>query len=145
MKPIDPLHLLQLAPVWMLSAIAGTGTTFSASDRDAFWETVYSVSLRTPPAARVVLESVLRAGPGLFLDFELDDRPLASGLRNVSEVLDEMDSELSADYRLALLRIGVGLAKARGPYGRQVSAENEQLLLLLAELLDLRSASEAAG
>ena len=92
-----------------------------------------------------MLESVLHAGPDLFLDFELDDRPLASGLRNVCEVLDGMDSELAADYKLALLRIGVGLAKARGPYGRQVSAENEQLLLLLAELLDLRSTSEATG
>jgi hypothetical protein len=144
-KPMDPLHSLQLGPVWMLSAIAGTGTTFSPLDRDAFWETVHSVTLRTPTEARVVLESVLHAGPDLFLDFELDDRPLASGLRNVCEVLDGMDSELAADYKLALLRIGVGLAKARGPYGRQVSAENEQLLLLLAELLDLRSTSEATG
>ena len=56
-----------------------------------------------------------------------------------------MDPGLGGAYRLALLRVGAGLAKARGPYGRQVSPENEQLLLLLAELLDLRSASETAG
>jgi hypothetical protein len=144
-KAIDPLHVLQLGPVWMLSAVAGTGTRFSPLDRETFWETLSSVSRRTPGAAGAVLESVLDAGPDLFLDFELDDRPLVSGLRNVSEVLDGMDAELSADYRLALLRIGVGLARARGPYGRQVSPENEQLLLLLAELLDLRSPTEAAG
>ena len=56
-----------------------------------------------------------------------------------------MDPGLGGAYRLALLRVGAGLAKARGPYGRQVSPANEQLLLLLAELLDLRSASETAG
>lgn len=145
MKGRNPLHVLQLGPVWMLSAITGSGTRFAALDRDVFWDTVRAVADRTSGAAYGVLQSVLAAGPDLFLDFELDERPLVSGLRDVSEVLDASDTELAADYRLALLRIGVGLAKARGPYGRQVSPENEQLLLLLAELLDLRSPSDAAG
>jgi hypothetical protein len=136
---VDPLHVLQLGPLWMLSAVSGTGTTFSDLDKSAFWEILISVTERTPPEARVLLESVIEAGPDLFLDFELDDRPLASGLRNVAEVLADMDAELAAAYKLALLRIGVRLAKARGPYGRQMSAENEQLLLLLAELLELRA------
>ena len=145
MRTRDPLYVLQLGPVWMLSAVAGTGTSFSRLDRDTFWEIVYEVTDRTPPAARAVLQSVLDAGSDLFLDFELDERPLVSGLRNVAEALAGMDPELCTDYKVALMRIGVGLAKARGPYGRQVSPENEQLLLLLAELLDLRSPSGAAG
>ena len=145
MKGLDSLHVLQLGPVWMLSAVSGSSTSFAPLDRDVFWRVVHSVARRTPPEAQAVLQSVIDAGPDLFLDFELDDRPLVSGLRNVAEVLAGMDPELAADFKLALFRIGVGLARARGPYGQQVSAEHEQLLLLLAELLELRSPSEALG
>lgn len=140
----DSLQILQLGPVWILSAVTGSGTTFSRLDLDTFWETVYAVAQRTSGAARDVIDSVLRAGPDLFLAFELDERPLVSGVRQVTEVLAGMDAQVARDYKLALLRIGVGLATARGPYGRQVSPENEQMLVLLAELLELRSSSESA-
>ena len=140
----DSLQILQLGPVWILSAVTGSGTTFSRLDLDTFWETVYAVAQRTSGAARDVIDSVLRAGPDLFLAFELDERPLVSGMRQVTEVLAGMDAQVARDYKLALLRIGVGLATARGPYGRQVSPENEQMLVLLAELLELRSSSESA-
>lgn len=140
----DSLQILQLGPVWILSAVTGSGTTFSRLDLDTFWETVYAVAQRTSGAARDVIDSVLRAGPDLFLAFELDERPLVSGVRQVTEVLAGMDAQMARDYKLALLRIGVGLATARGPYGRQVSPENEQMLVLLAELLELRSSSESA-
>lgn len=141
----DQLHVLQLGPLWMLSAVTGSGTTFSRLDRDVFWETVYAVTQRTSPEARSLLESVLDAGADLFLDFELDERPLVSGLRQVAEVLCGMDVELATDYKVALLRIGAGVAKARGPYGRQMTAENEVLLVMVAGLLDLRSPSETSG
>lgn len=140
----DSLQILQLGPVWILSAVTGSGTTFSRLDLDTFWETVYAVAQRTSGAARDVIDSVLKAGPDLFLAFELDERPLVSGMRQVTEVLAGMDAQVARDYKLALLRIGVGLATARGPYGRQVSPENEQMLVLLAELLELRSSSESA-
>lgn len=140
----DSLQILQLGPVWILSAVTGSGTTFSRLDLDTFWQTVYAVAQRTSGAARDVIDSVLKAGPDLFLAFELDERPLVSGVRQVTEVLAGMDAQMARDYKLALLRIGVGLATARGPYGRQVSPENEQMLVLLAELLELRSSSESA-
>ena len=99
--------------LWVLSAITGSGVTFTRLDRDVLWETVYAISLRTPPDARALLESVLTAGTDLFLDFELDERPLVSGLRQIAEVLAGMEAQLAADYKVALLRIGAGVAKAR--------------------------------
>lgn len=132
----DPLHVLQFGPLWMLSAVTGT-ESFAAVDREVFADVLHSVIHRTPVEARAVLQTVADAGPDLFLDFELDDRSLVSGIRHIADVLSKSDPEFAADYKLALLRIGVGIAKARGPYGRQVSAESEQQLLLVAELLDM--------
>jgi hypothetical protein len=72
----------------------------------------------------------------LLLDFELDDRPVVSGLRHIMGILDRIEPTASSDFRLALLRIGAGIARQRGPYGRTISTEHEQLLELIAVLLD---------
>ena len=132
----DPLQVLQLGPLWMLSAVTGT-ESFTPLDREVFAEVLASVLCRTQVEARAVLQTVADAGPDLFLDFELDDRSLVSGIRHIAEVLAASDPELAADYKIALLRIGLGIAVARGPYGRQASAESEQQLLRVAELLDM--------
>ena len=88
----DPLHVLQFGPMWMLSAITGT-ESFAAIDREVFAEILDNVIHRTPAEAREVLQTVADAGPDLFLDFELDDRPLVSGIRHIAEVLSAGDSD----------------------------------------------------
>jgi hypothetical protein len=80
--------------------------------------------------------------PGLLLDFELDDRPVVSGLRHIVDILNRLEPEASSAFRLALLRIGVGIARNRGPYGRTITPEHEQLLELIAELLEMDSAPD---
>ena len=60
-------------------------------------------------------------------------------------ILDRFGSEASADFRMALLRIGVDVARNRGPYCRTITPEHEQLLLLIAELLDLDPLPDNSG
>lgn len=67
-----------------------------------------------------------------------------SGLRAVVQALDGVDPAVAADVKRALFEIGLGVARARGPYGRQIGAESQPLLLLLADLLEVRPASEAS-
>jgi len=136
------LRTLQFGPLWMLSALAGTYNRFKSYELAAFWDTVVAVALRTPAPAREILTSMAADRSGLLLDFELDDRPVVSGLRQILEVLDHIEPETSNDYRLALLRIGAEVARSRGPYGRTITPEQEQLLLLLVELLGMDSDSD---
>lgn len=131
------MRTLQLGPFWVLSALAGTYNRFESYELAAFWDTVVAVALRTPRPAREILTSMAEDRSGLLLDFELDDRPVVSGLRQILEVLDRLEPETSSDFRLALLRIGTEIARHRGPYGRTITPEQEQLLRLLAALLDL--------
>lgn len=64
---------------------------------------------------------------------------MVSGLSRVVAVLGQLDPQTSADFKLALLRIGMAVGRARGPYGRQLTFEDTQLLLLVAQLLDMES------
>jgi hypothetical protein len=136
------MRTLQFGPFWILSAIAGTYNRFKSYELEAFWDTVVAVALRTSRPARDILTSMAEDRPGLLLDFELDDRPVVSGLRHIVDILNRLEPGASSAFRLALLRIGVGIARNRGPYGRTITPEHEQLLELIAELLEMDSAPD---
>jgi hypothetical protein len=136
----DELHTLQLGPLWVLSALAGRCSRFDADELATFWDTVVAVALRTPEPVRQILTSTSIDRTGLLLDFELDDRPVVSGLGHVLTVLDKLSVPAGTDYRLALVNIAVSLGRARGPYGRRTTPEDEQMILLIAALLDIESA-----
>jgi hypothetical protein len=133
------MRTLQFGPFWVLSSLAGTYNRFKSYELAAFWDTVVAVALRTPRPARDILTSMAEDRSGLLLDFELDDRPVVSGLRHIVSILDRIEPEASADFKLSLLRIGAAVARNRGPYGRTITPEHEQLLALIAELLDMDS------
>jgi len=141
LKPAE-MRTLQFGPLWVLSAVAGTYNRFKTYELAAFWDTIVAVALRTPLPARDILTSMAKDRSDLLLDFELDDRPVVSGLRQILEILNRVESQTSNDFRLALIRIGIDVARNRGPYGRTITGEQEQLLLLLAELLEIESASD---
>jgi hypothetical protein len=130
----EDVRTLQLGPLWVLSALVGTHTGFDEPDLAAFWDAVVSEALRAPAEARVLLGSLTVDRSGLLLDLELDGRSVVSGLRDVVTVLGP--DERVAGYRRVLVRIGGAVARARGPYGRQISTEDLNRLLLVAQLLD---------
>ncbi len=55
-------------------------------------------------------------------------------------MLDKLGPPTGPDYRLALVNIAIGLGRARGPYGRRTTPEDEQMILLIAALLEIESA-----
>ena len=130
----EDVRTLQLAPLWVLSALVGTHRRFAEPDLAAFWDAVVSEGLRAPKDTCDVLRALTVDRPGLLLELELDGRSVVSGLRDVVTVLGPTDRV--EGYRRALVRIGGAVARARGPYGRQISSEDLNRLLLVAQLLD---------
>ena len=135
----EDLRTLQLGPVWVLSALAGSYSRFDPEELAAFWDTVVAVTLRTPQPARDLLISTTTDRTGLLLTFELDDRPVVSGLSHVVRVLDRIGPPTGTDFRMALVRIALELGRIRGPYGRKPTPQDEQMILLIAALLDVDS------
>jgi hypothetical protein len=139
------LRTLQLGPLWVLSALSGTGNRFAPRELALFWDTLVAVALRTPEPARALLVSLTDDRPQLLLAFELDERPLVSGFAAVVRALAALEPDVAEDYKVALLRIGTSLGRARGPYGESISAGDTQLLLLVADLLEIRSPRPSDG
>jgi hypothetical protein len=135
------LRTLQLGPLWVLSALAGTHANFRPYELEAFWDSLVAVTLRTSPPAQDILRSTAADRLRLVADFTRDDRPVVSGLRHIVAILDRGPEDLAESYKVALLRIGMEVGRSRGPYGRSLTPEDEQMLLLLAELLEMDSDS----
>jgi len=83
------LSTLQLGPLWVLSALAGTAFRFRPYELDAFWDTVVAVTLRTPAPARDILISMAHDRPRLLMEFELQNEPVVSGLRQTDELIQD--------------------------------------------------------
>ena len=133
---------LRLAPVWVLSALTGR-CRFDEDERGAFWDGVTEAAVRSTGAGRAILSEMAAERTWLFDEFELDGRPVVSGLLSVTQLLERMSPEDRHDVRLAVLRVGQHVGVVRGPFGRRISTQDEQTLLLVQQLL--RTTAEVSG
>ena len=133
------LRTVQLGPLWVLSALTGT-SRFGVDDLRAFWDGLVEIALGLPEPGRGLLTSMTADRPGLLSDFAADERPVVSGLRHVVAVLDQLEPPAGQQVKTAMLRIGIAVGRARGPYGRQLTFEDNQRLLLVAQLLEVDAA-----
>lgn len=130
---------LRFGGVWIVSALVGH-THFDADEQDAFWNCVTDAALRTEGLSRRILEAMAADRRWLFDEFRLDDRPIVSGLNAVVRLLDRADAHEADAVRSTLLNLGHGFARARGPFGRRMTAEDERILMLLEQLLQPETA-----
>lgn len=129
---------LRFAPVWVLSALAGR-TRFDDDELGAFWDAVTDAALRSTGPGRDLLGTAAAQRRWLFDEFELDGRPVVSGLLSVTRLLERMDPDTRTDVRSSILCVGAGVALARGHFGRRMTLEDEQTLRLVEQLLQTTS------
>ena len=66
-----------------------------------------------------------------------------SGLWKVAAVAARLGE---SDFGFVMMQLAFRLARARGPFGRQISIDDSQTLSLIAELLEIdRAAAEMVG
>jgi hypothetical protein len=129
---------LRLSGVWIVSALVGH-TQFDDNEQDAFWNSVTDAALRAEGLSRRILEAMAADRTWLFDEFKLDDRPIVSGLNAVVGLLDRADAMEAYRVRSTLLDLGHSFARARGPFGRRMTTEDEQTLVLVEQLLQPES------
>jgi hypothetical protein len=96
---------------------------------------VTDAALRRAGPGRELLGTAASERRWLFDEFELDGRPVVSGMLSVSRLLERMTAETRDDVRASILAVGGSVARARGPFGRRMTTEDEQTLLLVEQLL----------
>jgi hypothetical protein len=130
---------LQLGPVWVISALVGRNR-FDELEQEAFWQSVEAAAVGDSALPWQLMQAISRNREWLLDEFLLEDRSIVSGLSQVTSLLDQRSPQISRETREAILRVGSGVARARGPFGRRISDQDAQTLELLAQLLE--SASE---
>src|SRR3954447_6430298 len=132
---------LQFGPVWVVSALVGRSRLDELEDA-AFWRSVDDAPQDSPLGWQLMRALTLNR-EWLLDEFELDGRSIVSGLSKVASLLERVPPEVSRDVRETMLRVGSGLARARGPFGQRISDQDALTLQLVAQLLE--TAEETAA
>jgi hypothetical protein len=133
---------LQLGPVWVISAIIGR-SHFDELEQEAFFDSVEQAPIGETALTWQLMQAISRNREWLFDEFLLDDRSIVSGLAQVATLLEQVVPEVSRETRETILRVGYGVARARGPFGRRITDHDAQTLELVAQLLE--TTAETAG
>lgn len=126
---------LQLGPVWVISAVIGR-SHFDELEQEAFFESVEQAPAGETALPWQLMQAISRNRDWLFDEFLLDDRSIVSGLARVATLLERVPPEVSRETRETMLRVGSGVARARGPFGRRITDHDAQTLELVAQLLE---------
>jgi len=127
---------MQFAPFWILSGISGRYRGFAVEELLVFERWLDEAGRAPGGLSRAVLGPVSADMTSYAAEFELRDETIVSGLTRTGEILaghPPLEVELFHDALINVL--GMGLAKARGPYGREPTVEGEHMLTMLAEFL----------
>lgn len=124
---------LQLGPAWVVSALLGRDR-FAEPEKAALWHAVEALMTEATLAGELSRAALLNRG-WLLDELLLRDRPVATGLSEVSALLDRRPAEVGRDTRKAMLTVGLDFGRARGPFG-QVSRADVGTLQLVALLLE---------
>src|SRR3954449_1600644 len=125
---------LQLGSVWVVSAVVGRAR-LDELEEAAFWRSVDDAPQDSPMGWQLMRAMTLNR-EWLLDEFQLDRRSIASGLNEVASLLERVPPEVSRDVRASMLRVGSGLARARGPFGQRISDQDALTLQLVAQLLE---------
>lgn len=129
---------LRLAPLWVVSALVGR-TRLETWELAAVWDAVRATLPTTSLLGSEALQATLD-DPDLAAVHERDGRPVTTGLLAAATVSARFGPGAADSVRSALLAVGEGVARARGPFGRSISHQDADTLELLAEVLDLGDA-----
>lgn len=128
---------LQTAPLWVLTAVAGRQSKFDPLELAAFWRIIDATAAGSEGLTRMALDALSSNFSTQLALYERNEQSVVAGLWDVMSILNRQDPLVSRPFTAALLEIGEGIGRARGPYGRTISRDDKQTLLLLATLLEI--------
>lgn len=131
---------LQLAPLWVLSAIVGRQRNFEPLELSAFWRSVDGAAAGCGGLSAMAPEALSTGFAQFLVEFQDEPRSVVTGLWDVVAILNRLDPLVSEPFTAMLLSIGERFCRARGSFGQLISKDDQQTLLLLAALLELEPA-----
>jgi hypothetical protein len=127
---------LQLAPFLVLSGVSGRYRGFRTEEMQVFERWLSEASRAPGNLNREVLQPVSADVPAFAEAYDGYGETIVGGLAAVGRLLvgqPLIEVELFGDALINIL--GVGMTRARGPYGKEATPEGEQMLTMLEEFL----------
>jgi hypothetical protein len=132
----DEWQTLQFAPFWIFSALLGTYRNFDPLEYDAFSRSLEEAGSAPGRLSREVFSSLMAERHRLTEVYQADRRSIGCGLCAVATILRKTPTGEADMFKDMLIsHIGVGVATARGRFGRVMSKDDEKTLELIAQFL----------
>jgi hypothetical protein len=132
----DQWSMLQFAPFLILSGVSGRYRDFAPEEMVVFQRWLDAATRAPGSLNREVLTSVSVDITAIAARYEGYSGTISSGLTAVGDVLVGQPVPEVDGFRHALIHVlGVGVARARGPYGQELTTEASQMLMMLDEFL----------
>lgn len=127
-------QLLQFAPLWTFSAVAGVDKKIDEKEREAFAKELAEGHLYKEQLVREVMTSLNEALGGLLVKYGEDTRTIDVGLSDVADLLDQKaDAEEANNFKKSMISVGIEVAKASGGlFGNKMSEEENSALAVVA-------------
>ena len=140
-RTLDPAdqRTLRLAPLWLVSSLLGSAR-LDVFELDAFWNSVHAAVPSTTGLGNEVLRA-LQDDPGVLAAYEQDARPIVTGLLEAAGVASGFGLDAARSLRSAVVSVGEGFARARGPFGRSISQQDADTLELMSEVMNVEDAN----
>jgi hypothetical protein len=127
---------LQFAPFWLLSTLMGSYNRFDPRAVRVFTRCLDVAAASGGPFTRELFASVVAERDQVAAAYDADGRTIGTGLVAVADLLDRVAPEEADVFKLVLFtEIGEAVARARGPWGEEVSEDDAKTLTLAAVFL----------
>jgi hypothetical protein len=136
------VQTLRSGPFWLLSALTGQPSP-GPDERRLCEEALESLANKSDPDVAYLLLDV--ADHGAIRLAASHNCSVATGLTNIAMAMRRLDGDTAVNYRRALLTIGFTIAKAHGPFGKSITPEDGQTLVVCASLLDHTGAPQTVA
>ena len=132
----DEWQTLQFAPFWIFSALLGTYRNFDPLEYEAFSRSLEEAGSAPGQLSRDVVGSLVAEQHRVTQMYQADRRSIGRGLCAVATILRKAPAGEADMFKDMLIsHIGVGVAMARGRFGRVMSKDDEKTLELIGQFL----------
>lgn len=135
----DEWRLLEYAPLWVFSAVAGADSDIDKKEGAALAKELQEAHLYKNGLAREVLSSVLHGFSDIMPAYTADSRSIDEGLEDVASLLASKGETDAEGFKRAMLLLGKNIAESSGGgflgIGSKVSDAEKRALVVVATSL----------
>ena len=126
---------MEFAPLWVLSMVTGRYRGFDDFTVAAFSSLLASAE-STPGITSDVARAVRAELPAILEEYAADPRSIVTGLLDVERLLADLSAPEAESFRSMLVdTVGMGVARARGPFGVEATREDLERVEMAAAIV----------